>query len=393
MAKAVSPHTLRPDLALLIPSYAGGGAERTAFFIAGSLADEGLRVDLVVARSRGELRDIPLPDGVGRVELGSVNELLAAPAWIRYLRMARPRAAMSMVHSANFNSGVGGLFVRDVPFVVNLRVALDCEPAAQWWVRRRVGFWPERILYERAARIVGVSRGVADEAARLFAISPDKVVAIPNPRKRLDCAATIASEHEPFFDRPVVLSAGRLEPQKNYRMLLHAFAETVLKHDVHLLILGEGSERSELQKLVHALGLDGRVLLPGFVKAPEAYMRRARVFVLSSRNEGFPCVLVEAMDAGTAIVSTDCPFGPSEILDEGRFGTLVPPGDAGAFAAALQAELDRADVGHRARRAERARWMEQFDPEIVTRSYLDLVQDVIAESEAAMLGSEVLRIK
>jgi glycosyltransferase involved in cell wall biosynthesis len=227
----------------------------------------------------------------------------------------------------------------------------------------------------------------------LFAIPPNRVVAIPNPRKPHDHASSIASEHEPFFDKPVVLSVGRLEPQKNHAMLLHAFARTVLKHDVHLMILGEGSLRLALEKLAQTLGLGGRVLLPGFVQNPEPYMRRARVFALSSRNEGFPGVLVEAMDAGTAIVSTDCPHGPSEILDEGRFGTLVPPRDAGALAAALEAELDRPDVGHPARRAERAQWMEQFDPEIVTRSYLKLVQDVIAESEAAMLGSEVLRIK
>ena len=96
----------------------------------------------------------------------------------------------------------------------------------------------------------------------------------------------------------------------------------------------------------------------------------------------------EAMEAGAAIVSTDCPFGPREILDSGRFGALVPVGDVSALARALASELDRTDVGPEARRAERAEWMSQYDPEVISRRYLDLVHDVIAESETAMLTTE-----
>lgn len=109
-------------------------------------------------------------------------------------------------------------------------------------------------------------------------------------------------------------------------------------------------------------------------------MRRARVFALASRNEGFPGVLVEAMDAGAPIVATDCRFGPSEILDGGRFGTLVPVDDARAFAAALASELGRPDVGIDARRANRAQWMRQYEPDVITKRYSDLVRDVIEES-------------
>ena len=110
-----------------------------------------------------------------------------------------------------------------------------------------------------------------------------------------------------------------------------------------------------------------------------AYQRRVRVFALSSRNEGFPGALIEAMEAGAAIVSTDCPFGPSEILDGGRFGRLVPVGDATLFAAALEVELDTPDVGPDSRRTERAEWMRQFDPEVITRRYLELIREVIGE--------------
>jgi glycosyltransferase involved in cell wall biosynthesis len=223
----------RPDLALLIPSYAGGGGERVALFLARTLAAAGLRVDLVAACGRGELRDEPLP-GVTQVDLGAVTEILAAPAWVRYLRRARPRCAMSMIHTANLTSGIGTVLVPEVPVIVNLRIALRCDPAAQWWFRTRFGFGPERYLYKHAARVVGVSRGVADEATEIFDLPPDKVLSIPNPRQSRDASPDIAQEHESMFEKPVILGVGRLAPQKDFEMLLRAFAEVAVRRNRHL---------------------------------------------------------------------------------------------------------------------------------------------------------------
>ena len=370
----------RPDLALLIPSYAGGGGERVALFLARTLAEVGLRVDLVVARARGELRDEPLPQ-VRKVDLGAPDEFLAAPSWIRYLKRARPRCAMSMIHTANFASGIGAAFAPDVPVIVNLRIAANCDPAAQWWFRSWFGLGPERRLYQRATRVVGVSQGVADEAAKVFDLPASRVLSIPNPRQSRETSPDLAPEHEPLFSKPIVLGVGRLAPQKDFHSLLDAFARLPRARDLHLLILGEGPERAALLRRAEALGLSERVFLPGFVPNPQAYLRRARVFALSSRNEGFPGALIEAMEAGAAIVSTDCPFGPREILDGGRFGELVPVGDSGALAAALAAELDRPDPGPEARQAERSEWMRQFDPDVITARYLALIREVIDENE------------
>lgn len=370
----------RPDLALLIPSYAGGGAERVALFVARALADEGLCVELVVARSRGAHRDEPLP-GVTKVDLGAPNEILAAPAWIRYLKRARPRCAMSMVHTANFTSGIGALLASDVPVIVSLHYALRCDPEAQWWVRRWFGMAPERYLYRRAARVIGVSQGLADEAAELFDLLPGKFAAIFNPRERGRDSGGVAAEHEPIFAKPVIISAGRLAPQKDYRMLLGAFAKIADRKDLHLLILGTGPDHAAFVAQAAKLGISYRVFMPGFVDSPAAYMRRARVYAMSSRNEGFPMVLIEALESGTAIVSTDCHWGPREVLDGGRFGRLVPVGDSAALAAALTAELDDPDPGPDARRAEREEWMRQYEPEIIASQYADLVREVIAESQ------------
>jgi glycosyltransferase involved in cell wall biosynthesis len=372
----------RPDLALLIPSYAGGGAERVALFLARTLSASGLQVDLVVACAHGELRDEPLP-GVNKVELGAITEILAAPAWIRYLRRRRPRCAMSMIHTANLASGLGARFDSDVPIIVNLRIALQADRAAQWWFRRWFGFRMERFLYKRAARVVGVSQGVAEEAAKLFDLPPDKVLSIPNPRRSRDASMQIAPEHEPWFDKPVVLGVGRLTAQKDFSLLLRAFAEIAPERDLHLLILGKGPERAALEAEARDLGIADRVCFSGFVPNPEAYLRRARVFVLSSRNEGFPGALIEALEAGAAIVSTDCPFGPQEVLDEGRWGQIVPVGDPEALARAILAELERTDVGHAARREDRTEWMRRYDPHVITGRYLALVQEVIEESRDA----------
>jgi glycosyltransferase involved in cell wall biosynthesis len=370
-----SPSSNQPDLALFIPSYAGGGGERVAFFLARTLSAAGLRVDLVVARSRGELRDEPLP-GVRKVELGALDEILAGPAWVRYLRRVRPRCAMSMIHTANFNSGIGAALVPEVPLIVNLRIAARCDPAAQWWFRRWFGFGPERRLYQRAARVVGVSRGVAEEAAEVFGIPQERVLAIPNPRQSREVSLDLPAAHEALFERPVVLGVGRLTPQKDFATLLRGFAEAEATSDLHLVVLGEGPERGALVELASALGIADRVFLPGFVPNPQAYLRRARVFVLSSRNEGFPGALIEAMEAGSAIISTDCPYGPTEILDGQRFGRLVPVGDALRLAQALDADLAEPDVGPEQRRAARAQWMRQFDPEVITGRYLELIRDV-----------------
>ena len=379
MSHVDSSAAQRPDLAIFIPSYAGGGAERVALFAAQALTDAGMRVDLVVACGRGELRDVPLP-GVNKVELGAVTEILSAPGWVRYLKRVRPRCAMSIVHTSNFSSGIGKLLVPDVPVIVSQHLALRCNRSNQWWFRRWFGLGPERFVYRHVERVTGVSQGLADECAEVFDLPPHKVLALPNPRHEQAAPLEITAEQEPMFEKPVLLSVGRLTHQKDYGMLLRAFADVSSRRDLNLVILGDGPERASLEAQARALGLSQRVFFPGFVDNAESFMRRARLFVMSSRNEGLPMVLIEALAAGTAIVSTDCPFGPQELLDGGRLGRLTPVGDAERLAAAIEAELDEPDVGHDARRAERAEWLQQFEPETITARYLELIRDVIAEA-------------
>jgi glycosyltransferase involved in cell wall biosynthesis len=150
---------------------------------------------------------------------------------------------------------------------------------------------------------------------------------------------------------PVILGVGRLTVQKDFPTLIRAFARVRQKRNARLLILGEGELRSELNALVAELGLQADVALPGFVENPFVFMRHASLFVLSSAWEGFGNVLVEAMACGMPVVSTDCPSGPAEILQNGKWGRLVPVGDVQALSEALLATLEESthpDVAARA---------------------------------------------
>jgi glycosyltransferase involved in cell wall biosynthesis len=139
---------------------------------------------------------------------------------------------------------------------------------------------------------------------------------------------------------PVFVAAGRLRPQKDFPLLLRAFAKVRAERPVRLIILGEGPDRPGLEQLVAELGIGADVDLPGAVTNPYAYMSRAVAFVLSSRWEGLPTVLVEALGCGAQVIATDCPSGPDEILAGGRYGTLIPVGDLGALVAAMRRVLD-----------------------------------------------------
>jgi glycosyltransferase involved in cell wall biosynthesis len=139
---------------------------------------------------------------------------------------------------------------------------------------------------------------------------------------------------------PVILGVGRLEPQKDFETLIRAFHRVQSEREPRLVILGKGSERAKLERLVQSLGMDNSVQMPGFVDNPFQYMARADVFALSSRFEGLPGVLIQAMATGCPVVSTDCPSGPREILEDGRWGALVPVEDEEALAVAILGTID-----------------------------------------------------
>ncbi len=202
-----------------------------------------------------------------------------------------------------------------------------------------------RHLFPNATHFVGVSRGVSESVATAIGLPSSRITTIYNPvvTRRLLAKMEESPNHPWLQDGgvPVILAAGRLDAQKDYPTLLKAFAHLARERNCRLIILGEGERRKELEGLVDSIQLTERVSMPGWVENPFAFMSRASLFVLSSRQEGLPGVLIQALACGCPCVSTDCPAGPAEILQNGQFGPLVPVGNHVALAAAMAQVLDK----------------------------------------------------
>ena len=355
----------RPDVAVYLPTLDAGGAERVMLRLAVGLAESGRRTDLVLARARGPyLKDVPA--SLRLVDLGARSPVVLTKTLLmaRYVRRVSPRAILSGLDVVD-TALVARWMARtptSVVLTIHTHLSRQFEDKPDWGVAKvRRGLI--RLLYPRTDQLVAVSRGVADDAARIAGLARDRVQVIPNPvvAEDVEERACQPVEH-PFLragEPPVVLAAGRLVRQKDFPTLIEAFALVRAQRRARLIIVGEADPREPgvqpaLEDLIRARGLADDVSLPGFVANPQAYMRQANVVALSSIYEGLPTVLIEALAVGTTIVATDCDSGPREILDRGRYGTLVPVGDPGALAeglvAALDAPRDGPELRARARR-------------------------------------------
>jgi glycosyltransferase involved in cell wall biosynthesis len=232
----------------------------------------------------------------------------------------------------------------------------------------RGGLLAARWSFPHADRIVAVSEGVAADLVDTVGIDAEKISVIHNPviSSRLFADAKAAPAHPWLLDKVgrVLLAVGRLTAQKDFATLLRAVA--LLPSDLRLVVLGEGELRDELSELAERLGIRKRVDLPGYEANPFPSFASADVVVLSSRFEGLPTVLIEALPFACGIVSTDCPSGPREILEEGRWGRLVPCGEPAALAAAIDAEVS----AHRAR--PRDAWM-RYEVTYAVERYIALI--------------------
>lgn len=334
----------KPKIAIFLQNLSGGGAERMMLNLAGGIADTGASVDLVLARATGSFLPT-VPDNVRMVDLGGRRTLRSVPALARYLRRERPTALLAALIHVNVAAILATFLAgRCSRVVVSERSTISQEAAeiTEFTIRtaHRLVPW----LYPRADGIVAVSRGAAEDLARYCRLPIDRVAVINNPVVGPVLAKRAAeSLDHPWFaagEPPVIVSIGRLSPEKEFGTVIRAIAELAPQRQVRLIILGEGRERPALEALVDELGLRDRVQLPGFAANPYAYMSRADGLVLSSRWEGSPNVLVEAMACGTPVAATDCRSGPAELLEGGRLGPLVPVGDASTMAVAIGQVLD-----------------------------------------------------
>ena len=335
--------TPRQRIAIFLPALAGGGAERAMVNLAGGFVRRGVAVDMVLGVVEGPyLAD--LDPEVRVLGLGAVGAVAKTRALVRYLKRERPLAVISALDNINLAAIARRIAGVNTRVVINVQNNLSADLASlrgfKGWMRRRM----MRVCYPMADVLTCVSSGVADDLAATVRLAQGQAKVVYNPvqTERIEQLADEPVAHPWLNDAnvPLLLAVGRLTKQKDYPTLVRAFAKLVASRQARLMILGEGEDRHSLQRLVDSLSLTQQVELHGFVKNPYAYMSRASVFVMSSAWEGLPTVMIEAMACGAAVVSTDCPSGPHEILDGGRYGSLVPVGDADALAAALAVALD-----------------------------------------------------
>lgn len=369
------------DVAVFITDLRFGGVQRVVFNLCKGLVASGLRVDLLVCMASGEMA-AQVPDGVRIVQLqrgskmfGRFWALRADPAGFKsmlmpvllaakpvgrlkfirplskYLKQNRPPVLLANDTDCNLIA-VWSRALSKVPtrlvlsahrsVVAHTRQQLQAGKNGHWrWL-----YLPALIrrCYKRADAVVTVSAGVAEGLTQFCKIPAGSMQVIFNPvvtEKLLQMAAQpLRDDWVNSGTAPLLIGAGRIDEQKDFPNLLRAVAIVRQSIPVRVAILGEGDGRDELLSLAEHLGIADAVHLPGFVENPYAYMSAADVFVLSSRFEGLPTVLIEAIACGCAVVSTDCPSGPREILDDGKYGELVPVEDAESLAAAIKRTLE-----------------------------------------------------
>ncbi len=342
-----------------------GGAERVMSTLMHGFRARRHSVELVLSSAEGELLK-ELNHAIRVVDLGAGRMVRALPRLARYLKQERPSALLATLSQPNLVAILARRLAR-VPTRVVVREANT--PTQEF---RQAQLFKDRIvprliarIYRQADVVVAVSRGVAESLSALGVPNP---VVIYNPvlNDRLRQLSREMPTH-PWFhtpEVPVVLGVGRLEPQKDFATLLNAFAIVLQVRPARLVIFGEGNERSHLERLAQSLGIADHVALPGFTPNPFPAMRHASVFVLSSRFEGLPNALIQAMACGCPVVSTDCPSGPREILDGGRYGHLVPVADPVAMAKAI---LEVLEGGGQSVPDE---WLQQFEEGVIVEQYL-----------------------
>jgi glycosyltransferase involved in cell wall biosynthesis len=358
-------------IAVYLPNLAGGGAERAFLELAHSLSALGPSVDLVLARRIGPYID-EIPDDVRVVELHATSRIDVVVRLARYLRRERPAALLSGGDVSNAVALVASMFAgRTAQCFVSQRAMMR----SVWQVQKpktwRAWMAVLQMLYRRSKMIICNSEAARLELIENFGIDGAKCPVIYNAVDidRIGRQAEILLE-DPWFTQgspPVVISVGSLSPIKDMASLIRAFDITQKTHTFHLILLGEGPERCSLESLVRECKIEHRVRMPGFVTNPFPMIQRARLLVSASLTEGCPNVIQQALACGTPIVATDCPGGTSEILENGRWGRLVPVADPESMAAAILASLDDPNPPDGRIRAA------DFTPEKTTRAYLDVL--------------------
>jgi glycosyltransferase involved in cell wall biosynthesis len=369
--------SVKKTLVIYLPDLAGGGIERLCLYLAPAFADAGYDVTFVLQRATGELMDC-VPAGVRVVAMNASRTITTLVPLIRFLRQKRP----DILFSGHGHNNILAIWARALSgtrthLIVSEHNAVSGKNTIHRPIKYKILPFLERVFFGMADGVVAVSKGVANDLARVTRLPRAKITVIYNPVvfSNFDDRMNEPVAHPWFGGQgkpPIILGVGRFVEQKDFATLIEAFAKVVTKRDARLILLGDGPLRGELKAQAEKLGIADKVDMPGFQQNPLPWMKQAAVLAMSSRYEGFGNVLAEALACGTPVVSTDCTYGPSEILADGKFGTLVPVGNSDAMAKALLATLENPPSSDLLRARGR-----EFTVEHAAEQYVDLFEQVV----------------
>jgi glycosyltransferase involved in cell wall biosynthesis len=359
-------------IAFFLPSLIGGGAERVMLNLANEMSRQGVNVEFVFAKAYGPYLS-QLSKEIRCVDLKSDRMVFSLLPLARYLKSKKPHALISALDHVN----IASILAKKIANVTTKNIiTLHSSPSFKInkknvFSRRAILHFLLKYAYPFADELVAVSKGVADSYTHIAKLNFDRFQIIYNPviNTELIEKSKQPVDH-PWFNTkecPIVISAGRLSPEKNFSGLINAISLVRKKTPVRLVILGEGEQRGSLENLAENLDIGDSILLPGFVDNPYKFMAKADLFVLSSIREGLPTVLIEALATGTQVVSTNCKSGPEEILRGGELGRLVPTDDTDEMAKAIYESLtqDRMPVAPDA--------LKSYSFEFAARQYIELI--------------------
>ena len=360
-------------IACFIPSLFGGGAERVVLNLCNGWSRAGHKVNIVVAEASGAFRD-QIPINVELVNLGTIKVRKSIGKLAQYIDDRRPDVLCSHLSHANIAAIRA---VRKSNAKPKCVVVEHLTMSAYKGVKLRDKFIRPiaRRVYKHADAIIAVSKGAARDLEQTLSLPPESVHVIYNPvvTDTMMNKANLDNDQRWFQDEvPVVLGVGRLTPQKDFTTLISAFAIARKQRALRLVLLGTGELQSKLESQVRSLGLEEDILLAGFSKNPYSWMTQANLFVLSSRWEALPTVLIEAMACGCNVVATDCPSGPAEILVEDLARGLVPVGDSDKMAEKILYMLQNPIDSHRLRAMAHS----SFSDKQSCNAYLQLFEEI-----------------
>lgn len=360
-------------ISIVVHDLKGGGAEKMMVRLANGLSMLGDHVEMVLLTSGGVNKTL-VSDNVNIVELNSSRTMSSIPKLVRYLKANKPDKIISALTHVNVIATIACAWTGNLDKLnVSERNAFSRDKHVNPETMVKVAYFLAPYLYRwQPNPVICVSQGVAEDLCQCTTVRMKDTTTAPNPVLDNDFETKTFNEAKhPWLankEKPVIVAAGRLANQKGFDVLINAFAEVQKEVDSRLVIFGEGELRADFEHQIEALGLNDCVDLPGYSDQVMSEMAAASVFVLSSRFEGSPNVLVEAMSTGVPVVATDCPCGPEEILCHGRVAPLIDMENVSMLKEAIMSQLGEDD-----KRAIRIEAIKRFTSENSAKAYRALL--------------------